>query len=72
MKKSITITVTSEQPFKIQRGEQEKYTNIQNIRFTSKIHAITELKKRFDIDLNYQHLKQESVLNKNGFKIHIK
>ncbi|MDD2627814.1 MAG: hypothetical protein PHD20_02890 [Clostridia bacterium] len=72
MKKSITITVTSEQPFKIQRGEQEKYTNIQNIHFTSKIQAITELKKRFNIELNYQHLKQGTIYNNNGYQVHVK
>jgi len=72
MKKSITITITSDTPFKIIRGTEEKYTNIQNIRFTSKIQAITELKKRFNIELNYQHLKQGSIYNNNGFQVHIK
>jgi len=72
MRKSITITITSDIPFKIIRGTEEKYTTIQNIRFTSKIQAITELKKRFNIELNYQNLKQGTVYNNNGYQLHIK
>jgi len=72
MKKSISITVTSGEPFKIIRPGEEKYSNIQNFRFSSKIQAIKQLKKHFNIDLTYQHLKQKGIVKIDDYQIHVK
>lgn len=72
MKKSISITISSDTPFKIIRPGEEKQGTIQNFHFSSKIQAITLLKEYFDIDLTYQHLKQKGTVNINGYQVYIK
>ena len=72
MKKSISITITSDIPFKIVRPGEKKYTQIQNFHFSSKIQAITLLKEYFDIDLTDQDLKQKGTVNKNNYQVYIK